>query len=262
MSILDEISDLENACDDIIIEKAIHKFLKDNYTFSDGYTIKGSVVDCDGSVLISNTEAEKLTNGLFRFGIVKGMFYCPNCPQLTSLEGAPKKVRSFYCDGCNSLTSLEGAPKEVDEAFCCSRCNKLTSLKGAPKKVRSFYCAHCKSLKTLKGAPKEVEDEFDCSCCSGLKSFKGLPLVIHNLCCLRCNSIINFKGMPNSITGQLWLTIGPKLESYGHLPKEINNLYFEIHEHVKNQSQFDDYVTKFKKYANISGRVSYDIRRW
>ena len=42
---------------------------------------------------------------------------------LTSLKGAPEKVRGFFnCSGFNKLISLEGAPREVGGNFDCNFC--------------------------------------------------------------------------------------------------------------------------------------------
>jgi len=101
---------------------------------------------------------------------------------LTSLEGAPRKVGNFSvsnnsikslvggpkdvsgsyeCNG-NKLTSLEGAPREVNKNFVCGG-NLLTSLKGSPREVgRDYVCSYNK-LTTLKGGPKEVGGVFYCN---------------------------------------------------------------------------------------------------
>lgn len=53
-------------------------------------------------------------------GEIKGNFNCRNYDNLTSLEGAPRKVDgTFYCSGCDNLTSLEGAPEVVNSSFYC-----------------------------------------------------------------------------------------------------------------------------------------------
>jgi transcription elongation factor Elf1 len=58
---------------------------------------------------------------------------------LTSLKGAPKEVGRFDCSYCVSLTSLEGAPEKVKGNFNCKSCGtrfagedikKLSDIKG------------------------------------------------------------------------------------------------------------------------------------
>ena len=95
-----------------------------------------------------------------RFGVFQMDFFCDS-NQLTSLEGAPQKVRGgFYCHN-NQLTSLVGAPREVRGVFSCGN-NLLTSLKGAPQEVGcGFYC-NDNLLTSLVGAPREIGDGFYC----------------------------------------------------------------------------------------------------
>ena len=91
------------------------------------------IVNCDQHVYLS-PNTEQLTNGMFEWDVVEGDFDCANCPELESLEGAPKKVgRHFNCSGCPKLTSLKGAPKVVKWDFICSHCPKLSSLDGIGK---------------------------------------------------------------------------------------------------------------------------------
>ena len=54
----------------------------------------------------------------------------------------------FWCINCKNLKTLEGAPKKVFNDFSCTDCENLTSLKGAPDKVGGvFDCSSCKNLK-------------------------------------------------------------------------------------------------------------------
>ena len=100
------------------------------------YTINGDTVDVNGDVDLLDISSTKLP---LKFGIVTGYFDCEN-NNLTSLEGAPKKVGGYFSCYGNNLTSLEGAPKEIGRNFDCSF-NNLTSLEGAPEKVSGeFYC--------------------------------------------------------------------------------------------------------------------------
>ena len=120
------------------------------------------------------------------FGKVDSFFNCSDCRNLTSLEGAPKKVGDgFNCNGCYSLTSLEGAPESVDGFFDCSWCDNIASLVGAPENVGgSFYCNRCDNLTSLKGAPKEVGVNFHCDGCPKLESIEDLPKIIGNDLCI------------------------------------------------------------------------------
>ena len=171
-SIFDDVEDIVKN-DTILIEQ----FLKDNYDIRGTYVIKNGVVDVKGDVTVKNKNIESLTNGLFRFGTVQGVFYCVRCTKLTSLEGAPEEVgKNFNCHDCYNLTILKGAPKEVGGDFNCAFCSRLTSLKGAPKEVgKDFYCTDCPKLESLEGAPEEVGGSFWCRGCTSLTSLEGGP---------------------------------------------------------------------------------------
>ena len=168
-SIFSDVEDIAN--DDTAL---FEQFLKDNYQIDGSYIIKNGVIDVMGDVRVKNKHIKSLTNGLFRFGIVQGVFYCGRCAILKSLEGAPKEVRGFFaCTHCEGLESLEGAPKKVGRSFSCAHCKNLKFLKGSPEKVGgSFSCYGCNDLESLKGAPEYVGEMFDCSYCYSLETLE------------------------------------------------------------------------------------------
>ena len=154
-----------------IIQKNITKYIESR--------IVGDVIK--GDVDIMNKNLKKITDILdFSKIEVTGNFLCYD-NQLTTLEGAPRRVgMGFYCNN-NKLTSLEGAPQEIGffttnsrgGTFNCSN-NKLTSLKGAPQKVGGgFYCDN-NQLTSLTGAPREVGGHFYCNN-NQLTSLAGAP---------------------------------------------------------------------------------------
>lgn len=182
-SLLGGFEDIEASMDPI---EEIRQFIKDNYRtngrikISDEPNENGEYeVNCDGYVH-AKVGITSLTNGMFKWGVVKKDFDCDYCNSLKNLKGAPEKVGcSFKCNDCKSLISLEGAPKEVGQNFDCSYCNSLTSLEGSPEKVGwTFSCTDCNSLTSLEGAPKEVDRSFNCSWCESLVSLKGAPKYI------------------------------------------------------------------------------------
>jgi hypothetical protein len=206
-SLLDDLEDLERDSDNGAKLSLIEKFLKENYNISGSYTISNDIVDVKGSVTVENKKLTELTNGLFEFGFVSGLFDCSDCAQLTSLEGAPKKVNiGFICSRCSKLINLEGSPEEVGMSFICGNCTKLTSLKGAPNKVGgSFNCSNCPSLKTLEGAPDEVGDNFNCSYCQKLTSLKGSPRNVEgNFTCTDCPRLDSLENTTRHIGGHLY----------------------------------------------------------
>lgn len=175
-SLLGELDVLEAAADNAVEGwGVIEKFLAKNYSLYGKYTIKDGVVDVMGDVRIRNENITHLTHGLFKFGTIKGGFYCPYCEYLKTLEGAPEKVTEFDCHCCTKLKSLEGAPEKVTGSFNCSGCESLTSLEGAPKAVRNFDCEYCIKLKSLKGAPEKVKYNFVCDYCTSLTDIKDAP---------------------------------------------------------------------------------------
>jgi hypothetical protein len=174
------------------IKSEIEQFLKDNYYGRFSITlVKGKyIVDSNSSLELANDDLTSLTNGLFKFGVIKKDFICSYCTKLLSLEGAPKKVgHTFACNGCKSLKTLEGAP-EIVKDFRCDYCEGLETLDGSPKKVGGdFWCNGCKSLTSLKGAPMEVKGNFDCSNCKSLKILNGSPYEVgERYFCFNCGA--------------------------------------------------------------------------
>ena len=167
---------------------AAEEYINNNYIINGLLSFENvngtCMVNCDSHVKVKNKDIEKLTDG-FVWGKVRGIFDCGFCPNLKSLEGAPKEVdEDFYCYNCVNLTSLKGAPKEVGGTFSCVHCENLTSLKGAPKEVSgTFNCTCCKNLKSLEGAPEYVGEMFDCSYCKNLTSLKGVPKKVRRIDC-------------------------------------------------------------------------------
>ena len=170
---------LEEISSKTISSEEKNKVLQKNLTKDIESRIVGDVIK--GDVDIMNKNLKKITDILdFSKIEVTGNFLCYD-NQLTTLEGAPRRVgMGFYCNN-NQLTSLEGAPQEIGffttnsrgGTFNCSN-NKLTSLKGAPQKVGGgFYCDN-NQLTSLTGAPREVGGHFYCSV-NQLTSLTGAP---------------------------------------------------------------------------------------
>ena len=134
-------------------KRIVEEWIKHNYYFTGKLFISDDlVVDCSGSVDVRYKNITSLTNGLFRWGEVGGMFNCSSCKNITTLEGSPKYVGDdFWCSACDKLKSLEGSPEKVGGCFDCRHCSNLKTLKGAPKKVeRDFSCINCNNLTSLE----------------------------------------------------------------------------------------------------------------
>lgn len=143
------------------IEPAVEEYINANYDISGELTFEQNngvyIVNCDDDVEVKNKNIDKLTDG-FEWGEVSGSFYCSDCKNLKSLEGAPKFVGGdFDCSGCKNLKSLEGGPTDVRINFDCSHCDSLMDLMGAPEYVEGdFICSHCKKLSSTEGMPDDV----------------------------------------------------------------------------------------------------------
>lgn len=172
---------LEEISSKTISSEEKNKLLQINFSKDMERRIVGDIIK--GDVNIGNKNLKKITDILdFSKIEITGNFVCSD-NQLTTLEGAPRKVgMGFYCNN-NQLTSLEGAPQEIGffttnsrgGTFNCSN-NKLTSLKGAPQKQvgGGFYCDN-NQLTSLAGAPREVGGHFECQN-NQLTSLAGAPI--------------------------------------------------------------------------------------
>jgi len=110
----------------------LDKCTKGTYSFNP----KTGLVDVDESFNCSRQGLSDFKG--VRFGYERGSFICFS-NRLTSLEGAPRRVKEYFNCGNNQLTSLDGAPQSVGGSFDCSN-NFLISLEGAPQKVGGeFY---------------------------------------------------------------------------------------------------------------------------
>lgn len=96
---------------------------------------------------------------------------------ITSLKGAPKKVKGDFVLHCPSITSLKGCPEEIDGEFIIGGGligSWFKSFEDGPKKVGSL-CADNAKLLTLKGIPEIVQDDDILLNGNHLESLEGLP---------------------------------------------------------------------------------------
>ena len=196
----------------------IKKFIKNNYYININrceivFDEKRNkyIVNLNGKLGTTfNNKSKQLTNGLFEWGEIEGDFICAYCKNLTTLQGAPKRIGgNFSCSGCSKLTSLEGAPEYVGGTFICEYCSEFKSLKGAPKKVGGgFSCGYCSKLESLEGAPKEVGRNFNCVGCNKLSSLKGAPKEVgEDFRCHKCPNLHSLDGI-GKVKGKILSDIG------------------------------------------------------
>jgi len=126
-----------------------------DYTYAT-YELVNGVYNVDGDVTIKSKQLTKLP---FKFGKVKGHFYCSGVG-LTSLEGCPTEVGGDFECSRNKITSLKGCPQKVDGRFFCNN-NNLTSLEGCPQKIDGDFDCSRNDLTSLKGSPMKVGIAFE-----------------------------------------------------------------------------------------------------
>ena len=165
---------------------------------------KTGLVDVEGDFNCFNLGLKDFKG--VRFGSVSGDFnYYEN--QLTSLEGAPRRVDGDFNCSANQLTSLEGAPLRVLYSFFCSF-NNLTSLNGLPEGFSvggSFNCSN-NDLTSLEGLPEgfKLSENFNCSN-NDLTSLEGLPegFSVGKIFGCSNNNLTSLEGAPQSIGGNI-----------------------------------------------------------
>ena len=112
------------------IKKVIKQFLDTNYNIvtNNGKFIISAKPDKDGlynvstngSVYMIHNGLEELTNGLFKFTIIRGSFDISGSKNLKTLKNGPISViGGFNISRCTSLESLEYCPRNVAGDFTC-----------------------------------------------------------------------------------------------------------------------------------------------
>ena len=240
-------------------------------------------IDYEGDIEL-NWKVESLTNGLFQWGNIGENFNCKGT-RITSLEGAPKKVKWFNCShtnieslegcpentlrfeciSCPKLKTLEGGPKQTIGYFCescenleslkggpistkkfsCFNCPKLKSLDGCPQQAEDFNCRKCYNITSLKGCPKELLGDFDCSG-TGIKNLKGGPIKAKNYNCSECKNLVSLDGGPEQVGFNFYCYNCPKLKSLEKGPEII---------HPESNSTYDCSGTAIKDLKGAPEKV-------
>ena len=146
------------------IQKTIRKWVRDNYLGAKvnslvfNWTDDGIIVDYTRDELYIKHGATSLTNGLFKWGEIDGVFYCGNS-RIKNFEGGPKKVNgTFNCDNCIDLVDMKGAPEYVGGSFYCCQCLNLQHIT-LPEYIKNgISFANIPSLKDdIKSMAKKVD---------------------------------------------------------------------------------------------------------
>jgi hypothetical protein len=113
------------------IMKEIRNWIKANYYYVkvnslvfnfDTFPI---TVDYTREELYIKHGVTSLTNGMFQWGEIDGVFYCGNS-RIKNFEGGPKKVNNtFNCDHCSDLVDMKGVPDYIGGTFYCHQCPNL-----------------------------------------------------------------------------------------------------------------------------------------
>lgn len=180
-----------------------------------GQTYEGDI-DCSETGLTSLEGAPQK---------VRGNFHCA-FNELTSLEGAPAEVTGdLNCD-YNKLTNLEGAPQYVGGYFTCNN-NDLTSLKGAPKEVGGSFYFYSNKVTSLEFAPKEVGGSFNCHD-NKLTSLKGAPQEVSGHFWCNKNNLTSLKGAPKYVGKSFDCTRNPYLKSLDGIGEVRGRIYSDL----------------------------------
>lgn len=75
---------------------------------------------------------------------------------LTSLEGAPKRVHGAFQVQNNALTSMKGGPEYVGGDFDVDN-NSLTSFEFSPRDIRGDYFCSSNHITSLEGIHKHID---------------------------------------------------------------------------------------------------------
>lgn len=139
------------------------------------YNQKTDSYDAEG-YMVKITDKD-LIDGKFpvKFGVIRAIFSC-SCPNLQSLQGAPKRITRNCALHCPKLTSLKGLPTEIGGDFILNQCHDLVDLTGSPRRVEgTFIITDCKNIQSLKGGPRAVGKDLVLQNCRKLISPEGFP---------------------------------------------------------------------------------------
>jgi len=88
-------------------------------------TIPLNPVSADGTYLLNT----------FKFGKVKGNFYCNNIREIQNLRFCPDFVGEEFSCSKTSIRNLVGSPKEIKGTFSAWGCDQLNSLEGLSENI-------------------------------------------------------------------------------------------------------------------------------
>ena len=114
------------------INKICHEYGISNYVIN-----RDESVDVNENVFIDNIDLETFP---FKFGKIRGGFYCAD-NKLITLKNGPIEVSGDFSCSSNKLTTLEYGPKIVNGNYYCIS-NNLKDVTGFPHNFHGVVNAH------------------------------------------------------------------------------------------------------------------------
>lgn len=160
-------------------------------------------------------------------------------PNLTSLVGAPQKVRSLRITACHALkdftgcpqvderimlsrldvTSFKGLPKVINGTFDANVLDGVTSLEGVPVEAWAVKLTTLRRLTSLNGLPKATTYKF--TSLDGISSFEGLPSEVSEIDFVHLKNIKSLNGLPQTITSCAYLSDIGQIQTLEGAPESV-----------------------------------------
>jgi len=178
---------------------------------------------------------------------VNARFDCSN-NKLRSLKYSPEYVKIFNCRS-NKIKSLKLGPKEAEVYFCGY--NPLNSLKGVPEVLYTLHCEKC-GLKTLEGSPKVIKESFNCSY-NYLVTLEGCPEFVGEVFNCTSNRLENLKGMSKDLIMSIETFMGKKN------PNPYLEMEFEVRKENPDLSDDEIFIMMYEK-TGYEGYIVKEIK--
>ena len=175
-------------------EEEILNFLLDHYVIRDDMPItsveklkpqvhfKDNIIDVDTNLsLVKLPSNNSFTNGLFKFGNVKGTFGIHSkLKDLKSIpNNAPESVGDFFLSK-TQISSLEGCPKIILGNLVCHQCDNLMDLTGIDYVGGNIILYSCSKLNNLKGLSADFKHDLYIPG-SAITSLKDVPAGVKHI---------------------------------------------------------------------------------
>lgn len=242
---------------------AIERFFKENYEKYATYTVKKKP-DADGKWIVTvkdkfgsfilNTNAESLTNGLFKIDKCCKLKIYDN-PNIKDLVGAPIISGRIEIVNCRNLISIDGCSTEFKIGYGMSgtsmilkNCPKLENIDGlkadwAPDEV---FLENLPNLKTFGDCSSRFEYVGITACdnLSNIGSMKRAYRIFIDDCSYK--SLSSIKGLSGVSCDRMTVIDCPSMIDVEGLPKEIGDLCLHRDRMVGLNSSYPD-ISEFRR---------------